>query len=116
MLCLARRVGMHERMMQMDQIQFCVELPREQWNWLHAEAGRTMSNKAAIVRGLIDRAMSTDQRITPVPPADGARQKYCLAISRKQWAWLHGQVTPRLSKVDIVRGLIAQSMGGAGSD
>ena len=101
----------------MEQIQLCVILPREQWDWLHAEVGRTMSNKADIIRGLIDRAMGNpDQRITPVPPADGARQKYCLAINRQQWAWLHGQVTPRLSKVDIVRGLIAQAMGGVTGD
>ena len=96
----------------MEQIQLCVILPREQWDWLHAEVGRTMSNKAEIIRGLIDRAMSADQRITPVPPADGARQKYCRTINHRQWAGLHGQVTPRLSKVDIVRGLIAQAMGG----
>ena len=101
----------------MDQIQFCVELPRVQWNWLHAEVGRTMSNKAAIVRGLIDQAMSNpDQHITPLPPADGDRQKYCLSISRRQWEWLHAQVTPDMSKADIVRGFIAQAMGGAGSD
>jgi len=102
--------------MQVEQIQLCVILPREQWDWLHAEVGRTMSNKAEIIRGLIDRAMSADQRITPVPPADGARQKYCLTINHRQWAWLHGQVTPRLSKVDIVRGLIAQAMGGVTGD
>jgi len=102
--------------MQVEQIQLCVILPREQWDWLHAEVGRTMSNKAEIIRGMIDRAMSADQRIAPVPPADGDKQKYCLSISRRQWEWLHGQVTPRLSKVDIVRGLIAQAMGGAGSD
>ena len=98
----------------MEQIQLCVILPREQWDWLHAEVGRTMSNKAEIIRGLIDRAMSADQRIAPVPPADGARQKYCLAINRQQWTWLHGQATPRLAKADVVRGLIAQAMGGAG--
>lgn len=98
------------------EIQFCVVLPREQWDWLHTEVARTRKSKADTIRGLIAQAMSTNRPITPVPPADGARQKYCLSISRRQWEWLHAQVTPRLSKVDIVRGLIAQAMGGAGGD
>lgn len=100
----------------MNQVQFCAQLPREQWGWLHAEVGRTMSNKADIIRGLIDRAMSSTMPIAPAPPADGDRQKYCLSISRRQWEWLHAQVTPAMSKADIVRGLIAEAMGGAGGD
>ena len=101
----------------MDQVQFCAELPREQWDWLHAEVARTRRSKADTIRGLIAQAMSNpDRPITPVPPADGERQKYCLMISREQWEWLHAQVTPGLSKVDTVRGLIAQAMGGAGGD